>query len=83
MADYSLSDASRTLDALIHRASKGETVAIVTGDGTVARLVIDAASEDRPKSIHDLDWMQRVRVRPRYPSNTMEIIRDMRSDYRY
>jgi hypothetical protein len=30
-----------------------------------------------------VDWMERVRVRPSYPSNAMEIIRDMRSDYRY
>ena len=83
MADYSVSDASQALSALIHQASKGETVAIRTGDGTVARLVIDATSEDRPRSIHDLAWLERVRVRPRDPLNTTEIIRDMRSDYRY
>lgn len=83
MTDYSVADAANTLDSLIRRAAQGETVAIITEGGTVARIVVDHQEGDGPKSPHDVDWLDRVRIKPRYPLNAAETIRDMRSEYRY
>ncbi|NBB65280.1 hypothetical protein GVN18_39130 [Pseudomonas sp. ODNR1LW] len=83
MTDYSVDDAANALGTLIHRAARGETIAIVTESGTVARIVVDAAEKDMPVSAHDVAWLDRVRIKPRYPFNSVETIREMRSEYRY
>ena len=83
MTDYTVNDAANALGTLIHRAARGETIAIVTENGMVARIVVDHAEQDAPVSAHDVQWLDRVRIKPRYPLNAVEVIRDMRSEYRY
>lgn len=83
MTDYTVNDAANALGTLIHRAARGETIAIVTESGMVARIVVDHAEPDAPVSAHDVQWLDRVRIKPRYPLNAVEVIRDMRSEYRY
>lgn len=83
MTHYDLDEASGALGELIRRAASGEAIAIVAKDGAVARLVVETADDDRPRSAHDHDWFDRVRVKPRYPVNSVEILRAMRAEYRY
>ncbi|MDZ4365347.1 hypothetical protein [Brevundimonas sp.] len=83
MTQYTVPQAKDALDSLIHRASQGETVSIVTTDGSIARLVIVESDREGPRSAHDVEWFDRVRVKPRYPSNSVETMRAMRAEYRY
>lgn len=83
MTQYALKDAASDLGGLIRRAGRGETIAIVTDDGAVARLVVEDAEGDAPRSPHDHEWFDRIRIKPRYPSNSVELIKAMRAEYRY
>lgn len=83
MTQYDLDEASGALAELIRRAAMGEAVAIVAEDGAVARLVVETAEGDRPRSAHDHGWFDRVRIKPRYPANSVETLRAMRAEYRY
>ena len=53
MTQYDLDEATRQLGKLIHRAGKGESIAIVAKDGVVARLFVESAEGDHPRSEHD------------------------------
>lgn len=83
MTHYPIAQAKDELEALIHRASHGETVSIVTPDGAIATLVVHGGADEHPRSAHDHDWFDRVRIKPRYPSNSVELIQAMRAEYRY
>lgn len=83
MTQYDLDEATRQLGKLIHRAGKGESIAIVAKDGVVARLVVESAEGDHPRSVHDHEWFDRIRIKPRYPANSVETLRAMRAEYRY
>ena len=83
MTHYPVAQAKDELEALIHRASHGESVSIVSANGAIATLVVHEDASEQPRSAHDHDWFDRVRIKPRYPSNSVELIQAMRAEYRY
>lgn len=83
MAHYHVAQAKDELDTLIRKASQGETVSIIGDDGAVATLVVQQGATEQPRSAHDHDWFDRVRIKPRYPSNSVELLQAMRTEYRY
>ena len=83
MTHYPIDQAKNELESLIHRASRGESVSIVSASGAVATLLVSAEAQEAPRSAYDHEWFDRVRIKPRYPSDSVEIVRAMRTEYRY
>ncbi|HTX50233.1 MAG TPA: type II toxin-antitoxin system prevent-host-death family antitoxin [Caulobacteraceae bacterium] len=77
MAQYSVAEAKNNLPKLLARAQAGEEVTITKRGKPIAHLV---AAAPRAMSI-DLEWLDRVRVKPSDPSlDFTQIIRQMRDE---
>lgn len=84
MPSYSVSEAKNQLPRLLDRMLAGEEVVITRRNKPIARLTPEGgAVVDLPRSAHDHAWFDRVRIRPSYPTNSVELLRAMRAEYRY
>jgi len=65
MSEYSIAEAKNNLPKLVDRAVAGEEVTITRRGRALAKIV--AVAEPKGMSI-DLEWLERVRVRPSGPN---------------
>jgi prevent-host-death family protein len=80
MAEYSVAEAKNNLPKLLDRALAGECVTITRRGKPIARIVPE---QQQGMSI-DLDWLERVRVRPKNPDfNAVDLVRAMRDEDPY
>ena len=81
MSEYTIAEARNNFTKLVDRALAGEEVTITRRGKPVVKLV----PEGRPKGMSiDLEWLERVRVRPSNPDyDGQELIRLMRDEDPY
>ncbi|HEY3797445.1 MAG TPA: type II toxin-antitoxin system prevent-host-death family antitoxin [Caulobacteraceae bacterium] len=80
MATYSVAEAKNNLPKLINQAMAGEDVRITRRGLPAVRIVAD---QPRASTL-DLDWLERVQVKPKNPDyDGVELVRMMRDGHRY
>jgi prevent-host-death family protein len=81
MADYSIAEAKNNLPKLVDRAVAGEEVTITRRGKPVAKIV---PSAPRKGMTIDLEWLERVRVKPSNPDyDGPTLVQMMRDEDRY
>jgi prevent-host-death family protein len=81
MAEYSIAEAKNNLPKLVDRAVAGEEVTITRRGKPLVKIV--PAAERKGMSI-DLEWLDRVRVKPSNPDyDGQSLVRMMRDEDRY
>lgn len=78
MSSYSVAEAKNNLPRLLDRMLAGEAVTITRRGKPIARL--EPAEPLARTSAVDLEWFQRVRVKPTNPINSVDLIRQMRDE---
>jgi prevent-host-death family protein len=80
MTEYSVAEAKNNLPKLLDRALAGECVTITRRGKPIARIV-----PETPQGMTiDLDWLERVRVKPSDPAfSATELVRMMRDEEPY
>ena len=79
MTRYSVAEAQSDFARLVDEAERGEEVVIERPDTDVVVKVV--AHRIRPRSAHDVEWLDAVRVHPRRgPVNTAAALREMKDD---
>lgn len=79
MSSYSVAEAKNNLPRLLDRMLAGEAVTITRRGKPIARL--EPAEPPAPTGgAVDLEWFQRVRVKPTNPINSVDLIRQMRDE---
>lgn len=77
MTRYSVAEAQSDFDRLVDAAERGEEVIIDRPNPDVVVKVV--AHRQRPRSAHDIEWLDAVRVRPRRgPVNTAAALRELK-----
>lgn len=81
MADYSIADAKNNLPKLVDRAVAGEDVTITRRGKPLVKIVPTAP---RKGMSIDLEWLERVRVKPSDPDyDGQTLYQMMRDEDRY
>jgi len=88
MSSYSVADAKNNLPKLLDRALAGETVTITRRGKEIARIVPSGeagggVAEDGPRAWNDIEWLRRVRIKPRLQGrewDSDQVIRRMRDE---
>jgi prevent-host-death family protein len=83
MSHYSVAEAKNNLPKLLDRMLAGEEVVITRRGKAIARLASAADPSPAAKSATDIEWLRRVRVKPRVPTDAADTIRELRDGYRY
>ena len=79
MTRYSVAQAQADFDRLVCAAERGEEVIIDSPNPEVAVKLM--AHRARPRSAHDHEWLDAVRVHPRRgPVDTVAVLRKMREE---
>jgi prevent-host-death family protein len=79
MSSHSVAEARNNLSGLIERALKGEAVVITRHGRPVVELKA-VASQGRPMTAADVEWLRAHRVNPLKPFNSGELLRQMRDE---
>jgi antitoxin (DNA-binding transcriptional repressor) of toxin-antitoxin stability system len=80
MPSYSVSEARNQLPKLLDQALAGEEVTITRRGKTVVKMVAQVPCG----MTIDLEWLDRVRVKPKDPNfDSAELVRQMRDESRY
>jgi prevent-host-death family protein len=81
MAEYSIAEAKNNLPKLVDRAVAGEDVTITRRGKPLAKIV---PSAPRKGMSIDLEWLERVRVKPSNPDyDGQTLVQMMRDEDRY
>lgn len=79
MSSYSVAEAKNNLPRLLDRMLAGEDVTITRRGKPIARLTQAETPAPTGGSV-DMEWFQRVRVKPKNPINAVDLIRRMRDE---
>lgn len=85
MSEYSVAEARDQLSRLLDRVLAGEDVTITRRGKPIVHLEPahpSRAALGKRKSV-DLNWLRSIRVKPRFPTDASQTIRELRENERY
>jgi antitoxin (DNA-binding transcriptional repressor) of toxin-antitoxin stability system len=82
MATYSAKEAAERLGELLDKAAEGEEVVIARAEGGPVRLVPEKPKRIRkkPRSPHDIEWLEAHQVKLKEPVDLTALVRAMRDE---
>ncbi len=81
MSSHSVADAKNNLPKLLNRMLNGEEIVITRRGKPIARL--NPTESASPRSAVDIEWLRSVRIKPKVPTDSAKLVREMRDGYRY